>query len=118
MNPRILERIALHADIDTRRALGIYNKIRIPLLSLGPPCTWRYYPEQHKAIYFNADPEDYEFEIHEGLVFDGDRWSYTDHSHVRAVWRTQAGDYVYTEDGPKPHAIRFSFAQIPEFILG
>ena len=118
MNPRILERIALHADIDTRRALGIYNKIRIPLLSLGPSCTWRYYPEQHKAIYFNADPEDYEFEIHEGLVFDGDRWSYTEESQVRAVWRTQAGDYVYTEDGPKPHAIRFSFAQIPEFILG
>jgi len=118
MNPRILERIALHADIDTRRALGMYNKIRIPLLSLGPSCIWRYYPEQHKAIYFNSDPEDYEFEFHEGLVFDGELWSYTDQSDVRSVWRTRAGDYEHTENKPKPNGIRFSFAQIPEFILG
>ena len=120
MNPRILERIALHADIDTRRALGIYNKIRIPLLSLGSSCTWRYYPTQHKAIYFNADPEDYEFEIHEGLIFDGELWSYTEESQVRSTWltTTNGGDYVYTESGSQPLGIRFSFAQIPEFILG
>ena len=120
MNPRILERIALHADIDTRRALGMYNKMKAPSLSLGPSCIWRYYPEQHKAIYFNADPENYEFEIHEGLVFDGELWSYTEESQVRSTWltTTNGGDYVHTESGPKPHAIRFSFAQIPEFILG
>ena len=120
MNPRILERIALHADIDTRRALGIYNKIRIPLLSLGPPCTWRYYPTQHKAIYFNADPEDYEFEIHEGLVFDGELWSYTEESQVRSTWltTTNGGDYVHTESGSQPLGIRFGFGQNPEFILG
>lgn len=120
MNPRILERIALHADIDTRRALGIYNKIKGPSLTLGPSCLWRYYPEHHKAIYFNAHPENYEFEIHEGLVFDGELWSYTEESQVRSTWltTTNGGDYVHTESGPKPHAIRFGFGQNPEFILG
>jgi len=35
MNPRILERIALHADIDTRRALGFApRKVVLPFLDL------------------------------------------------------------------------------------
>jgi len=117
MNPRILERIALHADIDTRRALGIYNKIKVPCLEVGPPCIWRYYPDLHQAIYFNADPKDYEFEIHEGIIFDGEYWSYTDRSQVRSMWRNKWGDYIYTETGPKPQGIRFTFGQIPEFII-
>jgi hypothetical protein len=119
MNPRILERIALYADIDTRRALGMYNKIKIPCLNLGPSCIWRYYPAQHKAIYFNAHPEEYEFEIHEGLVFDGELWSYTEESQVRSTWLTtiKGGDYVHTERGPIPPGLGFGFAQIPEFII-
>lgn len=119
MNNRILERIALHADIDTRRALGMYNKIKVPSLHIGPSCIWRYYPAQHKAIYFNAHPEDYEFEIHEGIVFDGELWSYTGESQVRSTWLTtiKGGDYVHTERGPIPPGIGFSFAQIPEFII-
>jgi hypothetical protein len=119
MNNRILERIALYADIDTRRALGIYNKIKVPCLHIGPSCIWRYYPAQHKAIYFDADPENYEFEIHEGIVFDGELWSYTEESQVRSTWLTKRGeyDYVHTERGPIPLDIRFSFAQIPEFII-
>jgi hypothetical protein len=116
MNPRVLERIALYADIDTRRALGMYNKLQVPNLILGPSCIWRYYPAQHKAIYFNAHPEDYEFEIHEGLVFDGELWSYTEESQVRSTW-TRGGDYVHTESGPKPHGLGFGFAQNPEFII-
>ena len=35
MNPRLLERIALHADIDTRRALGFApRKVVLPFLNL------------------------------------------------------------------------------------
>jgi len=118
MNNRILERIALHADIDTRRALGIYNKIKVPCLEVGHPCIWRYYPDLHKAIYFNADPEDYEFEIHEGMTFDGEYWSYTDTwARVRTTWKHRNGRYVY-RDLPAKLGIRFALAQNPEFIIG
>ena len=116
MNNRILERIALHADIDTRRALGIYNKIRGPSLRLGPSCIWRYDPHRRKALYFNADPKEYNFEIHEGLVFDGEHWTYVEGARVRATWRRRNGRYVYN-DTPPLLGTRFSFAQNPEFII-
>ena len=97
----------------------MYRKIKGPSLSLGPSCLWRYYPEQHKAIYFNAHPEDYGFEIHEGLVFDGELWSYTEESQVRVyvVDHHQRGVYVHIESGSHPLGIRFGFGQNPEFIF-
>jgi len=45
MKPRIFERIALHADIDTRRALGFApRKLVIPCLNIR-------IPEEHKLGY-------------------------------------------------------------------
>jgi len=117
MNPRILERIALHADIDTRRALGIYNKIKGPGLRLGPSCIWRYDPHLRKALYFNANPKEYEFEVHEGLLFDGEYWTYAEGGRVRSTWRRRNGKYVYTDTPPLP-GTQFLFGQNPEFIIG
>jgi len=117
MNPRILERIALHADIDTRRALGIYNKIKGPSLRLGPSIIWRYDPHLRKAMYFNANPKEYEFEVHEGLEFDGEYWTYTEDGRVRTTWKTRTAEYVYTDAPPDP-GTQFLFGQNPEFIIG
>jgi len=117
MNPRILERIALHADIDTRRALGIYNKIKGPSLRLGPSCIWRYDPQLRKALYFYARPDDYQFEVHEGLEFDGEYWSYAEDGRIRTTWKTRTAEYVYT-DTPVLLGTRFLFGQNPEFIIG
>jgi hypothetical protein len=42
MNPRILERIALYADIDTRRALGFApRRLFIPCLNIRIPVILR-----------------------------------------------------------------------------
>ena len=117
MNPRILERIALHADIDTRRALGIYNKIKGPWLRIGPSCIWRYDPHLRKAMYFNANPKEYNFEIHEGLEFDGEYWTYAEGGRVRSTWKRRNEKYVYT-DTPVLLGTRFLFGQNPEFIIG
>jgi len=118
MNPRILERIAFHADIDTRRALGIYKKL--PKTNFVPfslsQVSWRYWPDKRKAIYFNVLPKEYEFEVHEGLIFDGENWSYTEGAQVRTVWKHRNGRYLFSEGSPNPVGIRFSFGEKPQFI--
>lgn len=113
----IRDRVVRYADIDTRRALSVYGHVSVPKLHLQPPTLWRYWPTQRKAIFFCADPENYEFEVHEGIVFDGEHWSYEENSCVRATWKNNRGQYVYTENGPRPLGIRFSFAENPRFIL-
>jgi hypothetical protein len=114
---RLLHHVAKYADIDTRRALGVYGSVVIPPLRLQPPTLWRYWPAQKKAIFFRADPKNYEFEVHEGLIFDGEHWTYDEeHSMVRAMWKNKRGQYVFTENGLQPLGIRFSFAENPLFI--
>jgi len=112
----LCDRVAKYADIDTRRALGVYGSVVLPPLRLQPPTLWRYWPAQKKAIFFCADPKNYEFEVHEGLIFDGEHWSYEEHSMVRATWKNNRGQYVFTENGPRPLGIRFSFGENPRFI--
>jgi len=113
----LCDRVAKYADIDTRRALGVYGSVVIPPLRLQPPTLWRYWPAQKKAIFFCADPKNYEFEVHEGLIFDGEHWTYDEeHSMVRAMWKNKRGQYVFTENGPQPLGIRFSFGENPRFI--
>ena len=115
----ILQRVAKYADLDTRRALGVFGRLparpEIPFRTQAE--IWNYWPGQKKALFFCPDPKGYEFEVHEGLVYDDELWSYTENSSVRALWKTRKGRYAYAENGPKPLGIRFSFAQNPQFII-
>jgi hypothetical protein len=101
--------------LDTRRALGIYGRVSVPNLKLQPSTLWRYWPAQKKAIFFCADPLNYEFEIQIGLVFDGDLWTYEEGSRVSSVWRRK-DKYVFSEYKPRPFQLGFSFAENPQFI--
>jgi hypothetical protein len=112
---KIKDHVAQFADVDTRRALGVFGRVSIPDLKLQPPTLWRYWPAQKKAIFFCADP--YEFEVHTGLVFDGNLWIYEEGARISAVWRKRSGKYVFSEHNtyhPLDHG--FSFGENPQFI--
>jgi hypothetical protein len=113
----IRERVAKYADIDTRRALGIFG--RLPVTNFVPhplPIeSWRYWPATRTAIFFNADPENFEFEVHKGLVFDGEYWSYEERSRVSTT-RKRGQRYLFSEYEPQLIALNFSFAENPQFI--
>jgi hypothetical protein len=112
----IIHRVARHADIDTRRALGIYGKLPKISIKKGPTEIWRYWPAEKKAIFFNPDPLYYEFEVHNGLVFDGEFWKYIKNSHVRTTTINRDGGYFHFEFKPKYKYSNFSFGLNPEFI--
>jgi len=112
----IIEHIIRYADIDTRRALGVYRKLPKVSIERGPVVIWRYWPEYKKAIYFTADPLEYEFEVHEGLVFNGDYWAYTENSHVRSTIKNKNGKYLNFDYKPKSTFYAFNFGSDPEFI--
>lgn len=111
------ERVAKYADLDTRRALGVFG--RLPVTNFVPrplPVeSWRYWPATRTAVFFNADPAHYEFEVHKGLVFDGENWSYENDSRVSATWK-QRNRYAFSEYGPRSGITHFSFAENPQFI--
>jgi hypothetical protein len=81
----IVEYIAQFADLDTRRALGIFDKLPKTNFVFRPlsVCSWRYWPSQKKTMFFNAFPGEYEFEVHEGIIWNGEHWSYEEKS---AIW--------------------------------
>jgi hypothetical protein len=113
------ERVAKYADIETRRALGVFD--RLPVINFVPrplPVeSWRYWPATRTAIFFHADPNHYEFEVHEGLVFDGEHWTFAEGARVRSTRRRGNGTYSHI-DVPPLQGTRFLFAQNPEFIIG
>lgn len=111
----IIERIARYADLDTRRALGIFERLPRAEFVLRPEI-WRYWPTHQRAIYFNPCPEnnDYEFEVHTGLVFADEFWTYTPNAQVRTTFKRK-GRYVYQEHSPR-EGTHFDFACRPEFM--
>jgi len=120
MNPRILERIALHADMDTRRALGIPPG-KLPKTNFRVPAnpSWKYYTEKRLLVFFNVNPEygAYEFDVHTNAVYDAtaDTWHYEYPSCNRTVFKGRLRNYKHTEH-PLRTDINFSFAEMPEFI--
>jgi hypothetical protein len=115
----ILERIARYADIDTRRALGIYTALpKTDFIPRPIPSqSWRYWPEKRKAIFFNARPEnnEYEFEIHTGLVYTGEFWTYTQDAQVRSMMKIR-NRYIYNEHSGVSTGLRFQFGCQPDFV--
>lgn len=116
----IIQRIADYADIDTRRAMGIYR--RLPPSNFNPrpipPTSWRYWPETQTAIFINFTPDygPYEFEVHKGLLYTPENeyeWEYNDNASIRMVY-VQNEQYKYQITKP---LYKFGFfAGLPDFI--
>lgn len=117
---KLRRHVARYADVDTRRALGIFLPIVPPVELVFRPhgILWRYWPALHKTIYFDAEPDNYEFEVHDDIHFDGEYWTYTAGGHSRIRWmrRDRTGEFLYSEYTPHDNQ-PFSFAENPTFIL-
>lgn len=104
------EHILRYADIDTRRALGVYR--RLPLNEFIfrpiPPVSFRYWPDKKMIVYTDFNPDSFEFTVYNGITaMDGDMWSPCEISSTRLNGR---GDYTFCftyEDRP------FHFAGFP-----
>jgi len=115
----IIERIASFADIDTRRALGIYRKLPKTDTDFTfrklPPTSWRYFAELKKLVYINFDPsyDVYMWEVYEEIEPDEDAWVCARHGGHRGVWRGR-DDFKYFD--ARPPWCPFHFAGEPEII--
>ncbi len=117
MHINLIERIAKHADIDTRRALGIYGKLPKTALQLHsiPPTTFRYFPQLKKIVYINFDEthDVFLWEVYDDIEPRGEEWVHGPNGRHRGVWRRLDGFTFF--DKPR-HIYPFRFAGMPEII--
>lgn len=105
--------ILRYADIDTRRALGIYGRLSPSefIFRPVPPTSFRYWPQKRMVMYTNFNPDNYEFVVYRDIfLMDGDLWS---PCQVAETWKNREGDYVfYFTYMDKP----FHFAGTPDVV--
>lgn len=101
------ECILRHADIDTRRALGIYG--RLPRSDFVPRTipaeSFRYWPEKKTVMYTEFGGDRYEFTVYRDIERVGEGWS---PCNVASVWLNQKGTYSFV----------FRFEDIPFYFAG
>lgn len=112
----LIEQIALFADFDTRRALGVPPR-KLPKTDFAPrpiePTTFRYFAALKKLLYINFD-ESYDvftWEVYEEIEPDGDAWICAPHGGHRGVWKG-LDDFMYFD--ARPPWCPIHFAGIPE----
>lgn len=112
----MLERIARHADIDTRRAMGIYGRLPVTnLVPRGQPTTFVYFENMNKIRYINFHPEDsFMWEVYEDIHMDGNGWRFGPNGKSRGVW--QHYERFVTFDSNETGYGPFHFAGQPEII--
>ena len=105
----ILRRIADHSNLDVRRALGIFDRVRIPEGFHGrtvPPVSFRWFPSKRMLVYTNFRPSMYEFTVYKNVnVLDEDVILSCE---VHKTWEHD-GQYSYIYDYydvPIPFAIQ------------
>ena len=116
----IIHRIACFADIDTRRAMGIYN--RLPKSNLVPhpipPTTFRYFPTEKKMLYLNFD-ESYDvfcWEVYTNIEPAGpedNKWIQNENGMHRGVW-SGLDDFMYFDNPANTY--EFYFAGFPDTV--
>jgi len=114
----LIEQIALFADFDGRRALGVPPR-KLPKSDFVPrpiePTTFRYFAALKKLLYLNFD-ESYDvftWQVYEDIGTEGEAWFHGPNGSHRGVWRGL--DRFMEFDAPAGH-FPFHFAGIPETI--
>ena len=116
----IIERIASFADIDTRRALGIYRKLPKTDADFTfrklHPTTFRYFPASRKLLYINFNPsyDVYCWEIYDDIEPMGDAWFQAGNGRHRGVWHG-LDDFMYFDTQAR-YACPIHFAGVPDVI--
>lgn len=99
-----------HADIDTRRALGVYG--RLPKSSFVPrpipSLTFRYWPEKNIVIYIDFDPTSYEFTVYREITRYGHVWTA---GETMSTWKSNMGEYSF-----KYACTPFRFSGTPDVV--
>lgn len=106
-----MEFILRYADIDTRRALGVFRKLpRSDFVPRPiPPTSFRYWPKKKMLIYTEFDGR-YEFTVYRDITPIGDAWSPCE---MATTWINHRDEYVYSftfVDTP------FHFAGTPDVV--
>ena len=103
-----MEHVLRYADIDTRRALGVYRRLPIVPFTFRPipPIAFRYWPEKQTVMYTNFYPDEYEFTVYRGITHtDDDMWSPCEIDRTR---KNSRGDYIFS----------FSYIEHPFYFAG
>ena len=67
--------VASHADIDVRRALGVYGPIRVPEGFTGrtlEPISFRWFPHKKMIVYLDFRPHMYELVMYKNVEMSED----------------------------------------------
>lgn len=100
------ELILRYADIDTRRALGVYR--RLPWSDFVPrpipAVSFRHWPEKKTVMYIEFGDR-YEFTVYRDIESVGEGWS---PCNVSSIWLNQKGTYSFM----------FRFEDIPFYFAG
>ena len=112
----LIEQIALFADFDGRRALGVPPR-KLPKSNFIPrpiePTTFRYFTALKKLLYINFD-ESYDvftWEVYDDIEPVGNTWRQRGNGRHRGVWRG-LDDFIYFDNWEARCPIHF--AGIPE----
>ena len=104
MNPLILEKIADHADIDSRRALGFPPRKLVSNFELKlRDEIFSYYPDEKKMLYCERAWNHIYWEVISNIVpldLDANSWVYEEGSKCRIfIWNSEVIDDI------EPHMV-------------
>jgi hypothetical protein len=89
------EHILRYADIDTRRALGVYQRLPVRPFDFRPipPVSVRYWPEKKMVMYTNFYADEYMFTVYRGTTLTNEgSWTPCEISETS---RNERGDYTF-----------------------
>lgn len=108
----VIQRIAKYADIDTRRALGVYGKLpKTDFVPRKSTSIFHWFPASNKVIFIEFNP--YIYEVYDGVAWDDDAQTwYWLPDNRNEIWWDQDDTMVHMSHGNDFPFEEFVFPQI------